>query len=272
MLPDPLPETQIITPSIPINNQKVFLGVELEAAYHPSYRALLPYSMSKLEKIGTDILVTTPTWTYTQINPPVLQPIAGKDATWFDLIEMLQLSSDIGFQNVVFPVPKYDIPAETWWSNSTRDFSWWLVWFDHYQKFLLHHADLAQQKGAEILVVGGEWVNPSLPSGVLPDGSPSGVPADSENRWREILANLRLHYSGKLYWTLTTDQLNDPPPFLDAVDGFYILWQTSLSDNPDATPEELNSSAAAILDSMIKPLVDQYNKPIVIGLRSHDYR
>lgn len=266
MLPDPIPETLIITPTLKIDPTRTLPGIELEAAYHPSYRSLLPYTFSRLERLGASLLVITPTWTYTQQNPPVLQPISGQDATWFDLTEMIQLGSDFGFQTALFPVPHSDLPIDEWWISATRDFSWWLVWFDHYQKFILHHADLAQLSGSNSLIIGGDWVVPSLPSASLPGGVSSGVPSDSENRWREFISNIRARYSGNIIWALTLEQANNPPGFIDAVDGVYILWDGPLSTNPEATTEELTANASTILDTTIKPILEKYNKPIIIGI------
>ena len=211
-------------------------------------------------------LTMTPTWTYTQQSPPILQPVPGKDATWFDLTDMITLSTDYGYDIAVFPNPTFEVPLETWWSSATRDFSWWLVWFDHYERFLLHHADLAQLTNAQALIIGGDWVEPSLPSATLFDGTPSGVPTDSENRWRTIIGNIRQHYSGKIYWALNLDELNQPPAFLDAVDGQYILWNEQLTENPEATIQELENAVSTILDESVKPLKDKYNQTILIAI------
>jgi hypothetical protein len=179
---------------------------------------------------------------------------------------MIQFGSDFGYQTSLFPIPQSDLPIDVWWSSAAKDFSWWLVWFDHYQKFIFHHADLAQQSGSDSLIIGGDWVTPSLPSASLPDGASSGVPSDSENRWREFIANIRARYSGKIYWALTLEQASNPPGFIDSVDGVYILWDDALTTDPEATVDELTSNASAILDSTIKPILDKYNKPILIGI------
>ena len=84
------------------------------------------------------------------------------------------------------PSPNFPINASEWWSSSPRDFAWWIVWFERYSQFAIHHADLAQQSGANKLILGGNWVFPALPEGVVPTGLPSGVPSDAETRWREI--------------------------------------------------------------------------------------
>jgi hypothetical protein len=155
---------------------------------------------------------------------------------------------------------------DEWWAGAARDFGWWLVWFDHYRIFLNHHADLAQSTGSQYLIIGGDGVTPALPSGQLADGNASGVPADSDSRWRNILSELRTHYSGQILWALPLDQVNTPPQFIDSVDGIYLLWQAPLASEPGAPVSDLEIEAGRILDSLVQPVQTRFNKPIYIGI------
>ncbi len=153
-----------------------------------------------------------------------------------------------------------------WWSGAARDFGWWLVWFDHYRIFLNHHADLAQKTGAQYLVVGGDWVTPALSPGQLSDGTASGVPADSDSRWRGMLTEIRTHFSGQVLWALPLDQVNTPPQFIDSVDGIYLLWQAPLASEAGDTISDMEIEAGRILDSLVQPLQNTFNKPIFLGI------
>ena len=103
---------------------------------------------------------------------------------------------------------------DEWWSTSSLDFAWWQVWFERYRNFIFSFADKAQLDGADGMVIGGEWIAPSLPGGKLPDGSPSGVPADAQQRWRDIITGVRERFDGTLFWGLPAggERIN-PPPF-----------------------------------------------------------
>ncbi len=93
MYPDDLAPTVIITPTTAFTSSLTLKGYELEAAYHPSYRALLPTTLGDIESSKVNFLAFSPTWTYTRQTPPVLEPVPGQDATWFDLQESLNRES-----------------------------------------------------------------------------------------------------------------------------------------------------------------------------------
>ena len=128
----------------------------------------------------------------------------------------------------------------------------------------LHFADAAAATGAQALVLGGEGIVPALPAGRLADGSPSGVPADADQRWRAILSEVRSHYAGPLYWALPFPGV-EPPPFLDAVDGVLLEWHPTLSGNPQAGEAELEQATGALLDEQVYPLLQTWGKPILIA-------
>ncbi|MBN1667712.1 MAG: hypothetical protein JW862_11515, partial [Anaerolineales bacterium] len=159
-----------------------------------------------------------------------------------------------------------------WWAQAPRDFSWWVSWFDRYAAFVLHHADLAQQSGVQTLLLGGAWMEPAMPYGKLPDGSPSGVPTDAEQRYRDLIAQVRQRYDGTLAWVLTYPQgVHAAPAFLDAVDQLYISWSAPLTTDPQASTADLQAEAARILKDEIYLLRQSWQpaneaKPVIINL------
>jgi hypothetical protein len=155
---------------------------------------------------------------------------------------------------------------EQWWLSSTLDFAWWQVWFERYRNYIFSFADKAQLDGASGLVLGGEWLSPALPGGVLPDGSPSGVPADAEQRWHEIITEVRNRFDGTLFWALPADggKIN-PPPFIEDLDHVYLLWAVPLSQDSEYTAAQLQSTAANYLDEEIFLLDISLEMPITIA-------
>ncbi len=265
MLPEEPTLTEIITPTVSFGDN-VVTGIELEAAYHPSFRALIPHSLGDIHSLSPDFVIVTPTWTYTRQSPPVLAPVLGSDASWFDVIDLVTQANNINGSTLIFPAPNFSQPVDEWWATASRDFSWWLVWFEQYTNFILHHADIAGQNGVEGIIIGGPWVNPALPSARLFDGSPSGVPADSEERWRGLLANVRARFPGKIFWALTMDQTVEPPAFMDSVDGIYLLWDAALTSEMDVPVENLQAEAGGILDTQIQPLQSRFGKLLYIAV------
>jgi hypothetical protein len=165
----------------------------------------------------------------------------------------------------LFPTPHFGAPTNDWWQGADRDFSWWLVWFAHYRTFILHHADMATEMKASALILGGDWLDPALPSGLMPDGSPSGVPADADARWRSIIAELRSRFSGNLFWALPAADLSQPPEFLDSVDGVYVLLSEPLAELRGRPLADLELEAGQWLDETMLPFQAQLGKPVLLG-------
>lgn len=241
-------------------------GVEWQARYHPSWTPLKGRIMDDVQLTGGNWTVLAPTWSYTRSSPPILEIVAGRDAFWFDLTDFIGEGRQRGQNIGIFPTPDFTEPVPQWWVDAKRDFPWWVVWFDQYSKFILHHADLASRSDAQALVIGGSWVEPAMPGGRLADGSPSGVPADAETRWREIIAQVRDRYNGQIWWAMPFSQaVIDAPPFLDSVDGIYLLFSEPLTGRPDATQEEMEAEAARLVDTVLLPLRQRFGKPLILA-------
>jgi len=275
----------IPTAEVNPRNESFVAGIEFQPAYHPSWQPLLPQTLEQVKTIQANWLVLDPTWSVTRSNPPVLEPVAGQDALWPDLVDSVQQAHAQGLKVALRSTPNFrNYPAptciaapcpnstENWWQEGARDFSWWLVMFDHYRNFIIHNADLAAQTGAEALVLGGDWLNPALPGGTIFAGGPSGVPADAEQRWRNLLTEVRQRYPGTLIWALTNVEGQIvPPPFLDAVDQIYLDWPidpVSLGD-PQPAVADLEVLLGEQLDGKIYELQTSTGKPLSIVLQAH---
>jgi hypothetical protein len=242
-------------------------GIELQPAFHPSWIPRMPVALKEIGSLGANWVLFTPTWTYSQQSPPLLEPVAGRNPFWTDLAGDIQRARSDSLSVALFPTPQFSQPEDLWWSGASRDFAWWIVWFETYRKFALHHADLAQSRGAQALILGGEWVSPALPPGTLADGSPSGVPVDAETRWRELLTEVKNHFSGELAWALPfTPDLAESPPFLDQVDWIYLLFSPPLADRSDAPEQDMHALASAYLDEPVKSFQEGAGKPLVLGV------
>jgi hypothetical protein len=116
------------------------------------------------------------------------------------------------------------------------------------------------------MVIGGDWIAPSLPDGKLPDGSPSGVPADAQQRWREIITGVRERFDGTLFWALPADgERIDPPPFIEDLDHVYLLWSVPLTQDAEYSEQQLRKTAADYLDDEVFLLDISLEMPITIA-------
>ncbi|MCK5429105.1 MAG: hypothetical protein KAI94_06515, partial [Anaerolineales bacterium] len=73
-----------------------FAGIELQAAYHPSWTRLTPFTIEKIQKTGANWMVLSPTWSFTRDTPPILEQVTGRDALWLDLTTSIQKAQESG--------------------------------------------------------------------------------------------------------------------------------------------------------------------------------
>ena len=243
-------------------------GIEFQSTYRPNWSYYAPQAFANTQALGANIAVLTPSWTYTNISPLQFAPAPGQDPLWIDSAIMISQARSLGLNIAIFPTPKFPASSSDFWLNAPRDAQWWQEWFAAYQAFAVNYADLANQTGAQTLILGGDWVSPALSNGKLPDGNPSNVPADIDTQWRSVIANVREHFKGKILWALpyTKSNLETPLDFLKDMDGIYLLWSASLSKNPSATKSDYAIEAGRLLDNEVAPLASLLGKPLMLAV------
>lgn len=263
------PTSPPVVPSIQVTprGDDFVAGVEFLPAYDPTWQPRWIWAVQSVQAMRANWLFVSPTWGFTRPNPPLLEPVAGQDISWHELVNLILQTRAAGLEAAIVATPRFSADPAIWWQNSTLDFSWWVTWFDQYRTFALHHADLAQQTGAGMLVLGGEAVEPALPNGRLWSGAGSGVPADAEQRWRSLIGEIRSRYGGKIVWALPYPSgVQSPPPFLDAVDAVEVLWMAALTSSNVTDQPALETEAAQLLDANLKPFSDRLGKPLWLAL------
>jgi len=250
-----LPDVNVTDTKVAKRGPEFVAGIEFQEFYHPSWDPLIPAALKDVDSTGANWLILTPSWSYTRLSPPVLEPVPGQDALWSDNLKTVQQAQAHNLNVALRPVPNFPTAVPEWWATAPRDFSWWVSWFDEYRAFALHHADLAAQSGAQTLILGGDWIGPALPGGTLADGSLSGVPVDADERYKELIAEVRTRFNGTLAWALPYPEgLNNLPKFLDEVDQLVVLWSAPLTEDPEASPAELQAKAENLLTTDIYAL------------------
>lgn len=279
-LTPPDPHAPVPTPKglLP-RGQEFWRGIEFQPVFHPSWQTRLPQALQDVQQMNANWLVYSPTWSYQYSSQassslPILETVPGHDMLWNEALEWISQGQYNGLKIALYPTPQFltipgsgplvDIP--TWWEKSTRDLAWWTVWFEEYRRFALHHADLARTTGASALILGGTWLEPAMPDGFLANGQPSNVPLDAEVRWRDLMAEVRMHYNGPLLWALSTEATLHPPSFLDAVDQIYLLWDVTSNESLPSIHQE--ADITSWLDNIIQPFQNQVGKPLILAINA----
>ena len=244
-------------------------GVETQSTYHPNWSFYAPQGFANIQALGANLVILTPSWTYSKPPASSFAPLPGQDPMWIDSAIMISQARALGLNVALFPTPKFpDSSSAKFWMDAPRDTIWWQTWFTRYRSFAINYADLAAQTGAQTLILGGDWIGPALPGGKLPDGNPANLPFDADVQWKSIIADVRTHFKGQVLWALpyTKASIEVPLNFLQDVDGIYFLWSAPLSSNPSATKLDYANEAGRLLDNEVASLVSIVNKPLILAV------
>jgi hypothetical protein len=258
----------LVASTIPARGTGFMAGVEYQSYYDPNTSSFNLGALQNIQGLGANWVIFTPSWTYKRVNPVLFSQQPGKDAFWNDSLTAVAQARTLNLNVALFPQPRFDISATEFWKNAPRDGTWWNDWFDHYRAFAIHFADQATLSGAQAFIIGGDWVLPALPGGVLVDGTSSGVPADAEARWKSIIAEVRQHFRGNVIFAVPYNSVNFVPPvnILKDADSVYLMWFAKLSPSTPPNKGDMINEAGRLLDQNIAPVQVQVNKPFILAL------
>ena len=256
-----LPSEAIPLPTITSRGENFITGIEFMPGSKAGDAVQMSSAIPEVAGTNSGWVIFTPTWTHTHQNPPVIEPDPNQDPLWFDLSNMSGIAYSAGLKVAVHPQPHFPESPEIWWQSAPLDFSWWNSWFDQYHAFAVHFAETAQNQGADMLILGGDWLIPALPGGKLANGDPSGVPADSELRWVEIMNDVNAQFSGTISWSMSLPTSNHLPDYLEHVDQIHLNWHPSLIVSPSSSLEELINLSNSSLDGEVRNFWTDWLKP-----------
>jgi len=268
--------TTLVGSTIPARPSGFMTGVEFQSTYQPNWSYYNPQAVQNVQALGANWIIFTPSWTFKRSSPLEFGTNPGQDPFWLDSAIMVSQARAMNLNVALFPIPRFTTTAadpstssgQAFWKNAPRDGAWWQNWFDHYRAFAVNYADLATQSGSQAIILGGDWLDPAMPGGLLADGTSSGVPADADVRWKAIVAEIRQHFSGKVLWALpyTPGKFQTSLVFLQDTDGVYLLWNAALTKQAGTSKEDMATQAAKLLDNEVSALPLLINKPLIIAL------
>jgi hypothetical protein len=131
----------------------------------------------------------------------------------------------------------------------------WTVWWDHYRRFILHYARIAEDNDVELFCVGCEM------------SSTEGF----EDRWRQLIADVRAVYNGALIYNCNHGREREIA-WWDAVDAigvsaYYPVPPAEGVDEREAVKQTtpLNEILAALnpVKSELAALSEKWQRPIL---------
>jgi len=123
----------------------------------------------------------------------------------------------------------------------------WAAWFTSYERFILHYAELAQTLGADMFVVGVEFVSST---------------ASHPGEWRRIIERVREVYSGPITYGANWDEAMHVP-WWDAVDYIGVQMFAPLADDLTASYESIRVRAAGYVEQY-RVLSERFGRPVIL--------
>jgi len=258
-----------VVPNLDISSRgdAFIAGIELQLGFHPSWFVRFPATLKSLVELNANWVVTHPSWTFQNSTSPIQEVDPGHDILPSELSGILNLSRSESLKTAIFPISNFPKSSDIWWADATRDFPWWVSWYDRYQEFLLHHAIIAEQTGSEALIIGDPSIKPALPGGTLSNGDSSNVPEDALERWQKILTSIREIYHGQIWWVIEDpNDIADLTGIQNLVDAYYVLWDEPLSSETGTSLDIIEMEAGKTLDEKILPLQEISTKPVILSI------
>jgi hypothetical protein len=204
--------------------------------------------------MGANRITFVPSWSAVDVSAvprldldPSMAPFADEFDAWANQVITR------GFDLCVRPSFQPQAGSlDEYWMNAERDRTWWSLWFEEYESLLRYYAERAEKIGADCLIISGSEVEPSFPGGVLMDGTTSSPPYDSQERWFNLIEDIRSRYSGPLALELAMGETLQPlPPFVEEFDQVRIRWRPPLAESEQSTVVDMQEAATTILDEAL---------------------
>ncbi|MEN8241303.1 MAG: hypothetical protein ABFS17_05240 [Chloroflexota bacterium] len=242
-------------------------GIAFSPYYFPSWNEFIDQSLLDVRGTNAAQVIFSPSWVAVGPRLPVLfSPRIESSPRWHETAHNLETAHDLGLKTGLFPQMRFSSTATQWWQAAdTTDENWWLAWFEQYRKFILQYADLAEKTETETLVLGGDWLLPSLP--IADNLENYHLPGNVESLWLAIIEDIRERYHGKLAWHIPVSMLEHAPKSVLAdVDQVYLQWDAPLTTQSGASIESMTSQATVLMELYIQPFYDEVGKPVIISL------
>ena len=212
-------------------------------------------SLQRLAATHSEWVAFVPTWYQAHYNSTEIRPSA-KTPSDDTLVHAIQRARQLGLK--VLLKPQLDLSEDVGisWRGEIDfpDAAGWKAWFDSYESFILHYADVAQEQHAELFCVGTELSSSAW----------------READWRAVIAKVRGVYHGSLTYAANWNEEYQTIKFWDALDYAGLDPYFPLTDKDRPTLEELKAAWQPHL-SDIENWQMQIRKPVIfteVGYKS----
>lgn len=174
--------------------------------------------LARLTSLGVTSVAISPTWYQADRRSTEIAPHPRLSPSDSDVISLIETLHAMGF--AVFLRPFVDLEDGAWRGEIFfGDEARWEAWFQSYERFLMHHVDLAVRTDVERFSVGVELERT----------------VSREAQWRRLIARVRRRFRGALTYCANWDGYREVG-FWDALDVVGVDAYFDLDRYPDRQP------------------------------------
>lgn len=198
----------------PLARRGVSLGLFASTDQDQERRAIYRTFLRELRSLGANEVQLVVRWAQADVESETLSPdprIATPDQV---LTEVIAMARAEGLAVFLMPIVHVEVRAPGKWRGTLAPKNW-DRWWQSYQAFILHYARLAEGAGVELYAVGSELISTEA----------------QEDRWRQLIAQVRGVYRGRLTYSANWDHF-EPVRVWDALDVIGLTAYQPLSEGP----------------------------------------
>ncbi|MCL2701571.1 MAG: hypothetical protein FWE88_07740 [Phycisphaerae bacterium] len=152
------------------------------------------------------------------------------------LKRLIQHAQNKGLKVTLMPIVLLENPGQSEWRGKIDPKEKWAAWWEDYDNFILYYAQIAQESGVDMLMIGSELIS-------------------TEKRtddWRSLIGQVRQVFKGHLAYSANWDHY-EVPEFWDDLDliGMTTYYELASKD-AKPTVDELKAKWATIRANILK--------------------
>ena len=245
-----------------IDNIRFRSGQGIQDLYIDAFDDFFRSTAEHIKKVGYEWAVFYPAWQWDDngVLPRVIYYPVSPNYSDEKLLEQMEAFRDVGIKLILGP-QVCCTPIQ----HEGRSKEWWEEYFNEVERFLIHHAKLAEEVGADAFFA---------------DFADIGVTRSEEDEimqleqeaWSRIWTRVRELYSGEIgqmVWNFGVVKFDDITPgadfitWADQLDFFYVQSEGEITPSMNPADSELLAGVERELDAA-KQLYDRHGKPVIV--------
>ncbi|MDA1215458.1 MAG: hypothetical protein O2812_01110, partial [Chloroflexi bacterium] len=228
----------------------------------PPFLELSPTTFASIERHNGSLVAISSVWNYGSINPlPVVESrgvLSASPPSREDLMAQASMAREAGLD--VFMALQFNLEMSTGGIdalNGQKSAEWWDAWLGEAEKLCLWHAVLAEEMGAELIMLPGYVIHVFAQHDAYPSDE---YFQEFDQRITELIGKARDIYSGKL---LVSGGIREFT-FQSQVDFLGVTtFDTGMPDlPPTASADEWREAYETLFIEKVDPIYERWGKPV----------